>query len=162
MNEAQERSKVIGILKNLHPIAVENVTRAGTPDINYVYGWLELKYLREWPKKARTIVQIPHYTREQRTWAIRRAVCGGRVHLLLRAEDDWLLLPQPWAAMYVGKVGKAALIEAAECYWLGRLGAQELLEWLSKPLDHRSSGSWKSLLGNELESCVCVGKTTRK
>jgi hypothetical protein len=74
--------------------SVENASGPGTPDIQYVGGWLELKWLAAWPKKADTPVVIEHFTPQQRVWAIRRAQVDPQgIWLLLEVEKtrEWLL-----------------------------------------------------------------------
>ena len=78
MSEASQRRTVVRALSGLHAIPVENpVACPGTPDVNYVEGWIELKNLRSWPKRAATIVRIEHFTEQQRRFLRRRCDYGG-------------------------------------------------------------------------------------
>lgn len=68
---------------------VENAFGSGMPDVTFCVqsaeGWLELKSRDRWPGGALGApVTLPHYTAEQRRWARRRALAGGRVRWLLR------------------------------------------------------------------------------
>ena len=70
------------LMVGLDPVRIENAVEAGTPDVNYVGGWIELKYLPKWPARATTPIKIAHYTKEQRVFAKRRNAAGGRVFFL--------------------------------------------------------------------------------
>lgn len=98
-------------------IRVENPAHPGTPDVSWcmngIEGWLELKHLPHWPKRADTIVRIDHFTPQQRVWLRRRHLAGGRVHLLLKAEAEWLLFTGIVAANHVGKLPREELREKA-------------------------------------------------
>ena len=86
------RSKVVEMLKEWDAVAVENPQACpGTPDVNFVHGWVELKKLPSWPKRATTPVRLPHFTPQQRVWHQRRWKAGGAVWMLLQVERDWLL-----------------------------------------------------------------------
>lgn len=111
------RSKVVGALKALDSFSVENPCLPGTPDVNYIDGWLELKWLRSWPKRAGSIVTIDHYTPQQRTFHRVRWHCGGAVHVLLQVKKTWLLFDGPTAADVVGLSVRAKLEEAALEKW---------------------------------------------
>ena len=107
------RQKVIQLLKKakLDPVSVENPIYPGTPDLNYTCGWLELKWLRQWPTNDASVVKLDHFTREQRAWLKRRWGKGGNVFLLLQCKMDWLLFDGETAAKYVGRKNRKSLID---------------------------------------------------
>lgn len=89
-------------LKALDAIAVENPALPGTPDVNYVEGWIELKQLTAWPQKADTVVHVDNFTPQQRVWHIRRRLAGGTSWLLLQVGREWLLFDGAVAALNIG------------------------------------------------------------
>lgn len=101
--ESNMRQRVIRLMKEmkLDPISVENPAYPGTPDINYLHGWLELKQVEDWPVRGGPL-RLPHYTQEQRLWALRRMKAGGRCYLLLRVNRDWMLFDGATAAQHLG------------------------------------------------------------
>lgn len=119
-------------LRGLHPVRIESrAIGMGTPDVNYAHGWIELKYLRSWPKRPETRVRIEHYTKEQRSWAVQRTQAGGRVFLLLKVgENEWLLLHGAVAARSVGQVNRADLYKLTMARWTRKPKATELRPWL--------------------------------
>lgn len=127
MAESDMRKKVIKALSSLDAVAVENKVGPGTPDINYIGGWIECKWLRRWPKKGGT-VKIDHYTPQQRVWARRRAHCGGRVFMLIQRGREWILLHGPVAADILGESTREEIIESSLRYWNKGLVDDELME----------------------------------
>jgi hypothetical protein len=117
------------LMKGLDPVRVENLVQVGTPDVNYVRGWVELKYLPGWPVRG-GIVKIEHFTPQQRVWIIRRTMAGGRVSLMLKVAEEWLLFSGPRAAKYVGKVVKEDLYVYCTVRWLSKPTKEELQKWL--------------------------------
>ena len=119
MAERNVRSRVVKALKSLHGFAVENVCLPGTPDVNYAGGWIELKWLKSWPEKEGTPIRIPHYTNQQRVFAMKRDKAGERCWWLLNVEktNDWLLLDGTVAAKLIGTATKSDLIAAAAVHW---------------------------------------------
>ena len=93
MSEKTLRKNMIAALKEarMHPVAVENPCHPGTPDVNYVGGWVELKQLDAWPANPSTGVSIPHLTRQQVLWLGDRCVAGGNAYLLLQVGKEYLL-----------------------------------------------------------------------
>lgn len=92
---------------DLDPVRVENPACPGTPDVNYVDGWLELKYLPEWPKRESTKIKIKHFTAEQRLWLKRRIKADGYARILLKiGTREWVLFSGLGAieALYHGRL----------------------------------------------------------
>lgn len=128
MSEATMRANVLDTLRELDALAVENPIRPGTPDVNYVEGWIELKWLRRWPKvKEGVAVKIDHYTPQQRRWLARRHRKGGAAFLLLQVGRDWLLFRGDVAAEHVGRCSRARLFELAHRSWVNGLKREELV-----------------------------------
>lgn len=130
MSESMMRTNVVKALAPLNAMAVENPCLPGTPDVNYVEGWIELKWLRSWPKQAKTIVRLPHYTQQQRVWAFRRRRMGGQAWFLLQCRREWILLDAATAALIVNHATKQELIENAVAYFSTGLPAQDLVNLL--------------------------------
>lgn len=130
MAESDQRRKVIKGLKTLDAVPVENPVMPGTPDVHYMDGWIELKWLRAWPARPGTIVRIEHYTPQQKLWIRRRHLAGGNVFLLLQVRKEWMLFTHP-ATMEVGKLTKQQLIDKAYKYWPNGLRMEELIKCLN-------------------------------
>lgn len=132
-----QRPKVLKVLKPLHAIPVENSAKPGTPDVNYREGWIELKWLRQWPVRDDTVVKIEHYTLIQRRFGRDRWARGGHSWLLLQVRRDWLLFTGPVAHDCVGLLNKRDLCEQAHRHWTAGLPREELIECLTMDL-----GNW--------------------
>lgn len=126
------RGRVVRALRSLDAVAVENPAYPGTPDVNYIGGWLELKWLRRWPENADTDpVLIRHFTQQQRVWLSRRCRRGGRAWLLLQVGQEYLLFDGEMAAEVVGRAPRGALLRSACKYWPRGLRSSELVECLT-------------------------------
>jgi hypothetical protein len=134
--ESRMRQRVCLALRPWDPISVENPAHPGTPDLNYLHGWIELKCADAWPHRPTTPLRLPHFTPQQRVWLSRRHRAGGRAHLLLRvgmqSTDDrkagyeWLLFRAPVAVEIVGEVPRTTLITNAVRVWSPRLDDVDL------------------------------------
>lgn len=133
MSEADMRGKVVRALRPLDAMAVENPALPGTPDVNYIEGWIELKWLRAWPKRPDTVVRIEHFTKQQRVWHFRRRRAGGQSWFLLQVRREWLLLDGAIAAVIVNRATKLELIQNTELYWNQGLCEPDLANMLSEP-----------------------------
>lgn len=115
MSESSWRTDVVNGLNRLDAHAVENPALPGTPDVNYVEGWLELKWERNWPARSPTVVKCEHYSPQQRIYHRKRWGAGGQVYLLWKIGVLWLLFEGHVAARVVGKVPREEL-EQESCW----------------------------------------------
>lgn len=114
MSEKDMKRRVLAALKPLDGQSIQCAGRPGIPDINCSEGWIELKWMKRWPKNAaKSPVLLEHFTAEQRIWLARRCARGGKAWLLLCVEKEWLLFDGRWAAEHVGKVAQEVLREAS-------------------------------------------------
>jgi len=131
MSESQLRRNVIKILKGRHAKPIENALAAGTPDVNYAEGWIELKKLAKWPKNANTPVRIRHFTENQRLWLTDRWEVGGASWLLIQIDKTFLLYNGS-DVNQIGSLTRAEMLELAAQRWEG---LRELKEGLSQCLE---------------------------
>jgi hypothetical protein len=71
---------------------------SGVPDISYClsknkHGWLELKYIDVNKIKPKQIINIPHFTSEQKNWLESRGEIGCKCYLLLFVDDVFVTIP---------------------------------------------------------------------
>lgn len=111
------RRRVVSALRPLHGVAVENPACPGTPDVSFVEGWIELKWVRRWPEKETTPLIVEHYTLEQRIWQMRRRMAGGTCWFLLQVSKDWLLFDAVNAALHISKSTKFQLLDRCVARW---------------------------------------------
>jgi len=106
---------------------IENSAALGTPDVYYtlrepymnVMGWLELKYVHEWPVRACTPMKIPHFTPQQRLFIQRHFPYGCNVKLLLQVARDYILLEGD-KALLIDTLTKQGLFDAGY-HWQGKI-----------------------------------------
>ena len=120
------------MLRALHAVPVENSVQEGTPDINTVYGWLELKQLPAWPVRPDTPVGNGLLRPGQGPWLARRCAHGGAAWVLLRIGREWILLWGAWAAQHLGRTNRKQLVQAAVAYWPTGVVQQQLVEHLTR------------------------------
>ncbi len=131
MSEQTMRHSVTSGLKPLDAIAIENRVGSGTPDVNYIEGFIELKWLGRWPRSEERVVTIPHFTTQQRNWLRRRQRRGGDAWLLLQVHHEWLLFTGLVAAEHVGNTSVVELRELAHRRWDKGMKYKELIECLN-------------------------------
>lgn len=131
-SESNMRGRIVKILHTagLHPISVENSAYPGTPDINYLYGWIELKQVDAWPVRDTTPLRVDHMRPEQRIWLRARWRAGGAAYVLLRVASDWLLLAGDYAADQLGRATMGELTGHAIAYWPNHLDEKALISCL--------------------------------
>lgn len=125
------RQIVVKALKPLDAMSVENTARPGTPDINFIEGWIELKVLDHWPAKTDAVVKVPCFTPQQRVWLRRRVQLGGAAYFLIRIDQDWLLFDGQTAADQIGKMNKETMLQ--ECLFCSsnRLDTRQLFRTIN-------------------------------
>jgi len=127
------RQNVIRALKGLDAVAVETKLEDGIPDVNYIGGWIELKWLRNWPKRPETPVKLGHdLMPHQRAWLRRRHRRGGRAWVLLQVGREWLLFDAPVAVEIIGKVNRQEMVDKSHSYWQNGLNPDELKHDITK------------------------------
>ena len=110
-------SRIKHLFEGLDPIRIEAETPLGVPDVNYKDGWVELKYVKEWPKRESTPLRLRHFTPEQRSFLSQREKSGGHAFLLLGVGEQVLLFGGKLAGLYVGKYPRVLLHEIALRTW---------------------------------------------
>jgi hypothetical protein len=124
--ESRFRTDLKQRMKRLCPISIENaLTTPGLPDVAIVSGWLELKCLPKWPVKETTPLRIPHFTEEQKMWALKWASCGGNYWLVVKVRAE-IFVFGPDAAVLVGTLTRAEMLGAALAYWPCMPSSEEL------------------------------------
>lgn len=141
MKESTLARKIRKILAPLDAMRVENPCLPGTPDIEFIGGWVELKKLDEWPKRATTPVRLPHFTPQQRLWLTRRTEKGGLSLLLLQVSREYLLLYGDQAATLIGQANQAELREAAIEVFNHRTLKSDLLPCFERLISNRTNDS---------------------
>jgi hypothetical protein len=118
MSESNYWARIKPMLIGLDAQRIESLTGLGVPDVNYTHGWIELKWIKEWPKRPTTNVRIDHFTPQQKVWLIRRIHSGGRAHVLLGiGTGESLLFWGDVAASHIGSSTREELIQHACGYW---------------------------------------------
>ncbi len=117
--EKDMRARVVPALKVLHGKAVENVVGPGTPDVAFIGGWAELKKIKAWPVRSDTLVRVPHFTPQQRSWLATHVTLGGRAYMLIQIGNEYFLYNGLWAAQNVDRQPRAIMEDHA--LWRGPL-----------------------------------------
>ncbi len=112
---------------------IENAFYKGVPDVNFlvggIEGWLELKFLHNFPKKESTPVKIPHFTQEQKLWHKERFENHGLTAMLLQVDDHYFLFVGDKIAL-VNNLSKKGMIKNANKCWRKRINFEELIDTL--------------------------------
>lgn len=124
MSERVLRQDIVALLKDLDAISVENPAYPGTPDVNFIEGWIEAKQLARWPSGEGNVL-IRHFTLQQRVWLRRRWLKGGSAMMVLRVGRSWTILDGETAALYVGRCPKVTLLGLARYHWKSKPSKEE-------------------------------------
>ncbi len=131
MAEKDMRKLLCCKLRKLDAIAVESSARPGTPDINFIGGWIECKWLRQWPKRAKTPVTLDHpLLTGQKVWIRRRNRRGGNAWVMLQCHREWLLFKGLAACNILGTSTREELYDYAYHIWSTGLNVEELIAFI--------------------------------
>jgi hypothetical protein len=79
----------------LDPVRIENRVAIGTPDVEFIGGWAELKHADKWPVRGGPL-RLPHPpSPAQLVWLLRRWTRGGAAWLILRVAREWFVFRAP-------------------------------------------------------------------
>lgn len=132
MPEAAVVKKVMQALKGWDPLRVENIHMPGTPDINFIGGWIEVKWVLQYPVKDETIITCRHFTIEQRNFLKRRMLMGGATFLFVGIAGNYYLFDGIAGANFFGFVERQMLRRKARNVWWRRFPkSKELMKALS-------------------------------
>ena len=129
------RSNLVKKLSSLDALAIESPgTGLGIPDVNFIGGWIECKWMRYWPKNADTVpVKFPHpLSKEQQIWLWRREYLGGVALVAAQVSRSWFF----WSGQHIkenklwGNMTRPQMIQEAELYFPNGLEKNELLNYL--------------------------------
>jgi hypothetical protein len=132
MSESAMRQNLVKMMKSLDAVPIENPIRAGTPDINYIGGWIECKRLKVWPVSADTRpVRFAHpLTKEQGLWLARRWMKGGTTLVCAQVEREWFFFSGETAKDKFGNMTRLEMREEALLYFPSGLEKERLIKWL--------------------------------
>ncbi len=117
-----------------------HLTAQGIPDVAYCLlgsaGWLELKHLEAWPKRATTTIYIKHLKLEQvlflEDWV--RHPSRGQAYALLQVAKDFLLLDPPLVRRVFDRAAtREELVQGAVVYGTGTFPTVAVAKALSSP-----------------------------
>jgi len=131
MSEATMRSNLVKALEKLDAVPIEMRMRAGTPDVNYIGGWIECKYLKFWPKNADTspVIFGHELTKEQGLWGRRRCLRGGSSWVVAQVSRDWFWFSTIVARENFNKMTRPDMHSLC-AFHQKNLKSEELVEWL--------------------------------
>jgi hypothetical protein len=126
--ETSMRARVTKALRPLDAIAVENAALPGTPDVEFIGGWIELKTEDKWPARPTTPLRLKRFEIEQRVWLRRRVRRGGHAFVLLRVGREWMLFRGDVAAAKLGHSTREELGAVAMYHWKTTPSYADLLQ----------------------------------
>lgn len=135
MSEASMRKNLVKKLSVLDAVSIESPTTGlGIPDVNFIGGWFECKWLRAWPKGCDSNpVKFGHeLTKEQQIWLWRRERQGGLAMVVAQVQQSWFF----WSGRKIkeeklwDRMTRPEMIANAELYFPKGLELEALLSYL--------------------------------
>tara|TARA_R110000824_G_scaffold40192_12_gene120749 strand:+ start:888 stop:1298 length:411 start_codon:yes stop_codon:yes gene_type:complete len=124
------------LIRNNLPLTmyrVENRVAQGMPDVHYIResnsGWIELKYVDNWPKKR----FVSGLRLNQAMWATKYVLNGGRSWVLIRVGRDFtILVSGNDSKQLFDRPSKKRLIEFSSWSKQGNLSSEDWKELADK------------------------------
>lgn len=132
MSESGMRQNLVKALKSLDAVPIENPMRAGTPDINYIGGWIECKWMKTWPVYCDTRpVHFSHpLTKEQGIWLARRWMSGGTTLVCAQVAREWFFFSGETAKFKFGNMTRPEMRKEALLHLTKGLEKEKVITWL--------------------------------
>ena len=127
------RKNLVKRLKRVDAVAIESpLTGIGIPDVSYIGGWLECKWLRAWPKRAMTHpVKFGHpLSKAQKVWLARHCRRGGVAMCVIQVGREWFFYDGIKIGDLWGNMTKPQMIEESLLHFPNGLQTGDLLEFL--------------------------------
>lgn len=106
----------------------------GIPDLSYgargVNGWIELKQVRKWPKRAETNVDLSHFTSNQVNWLRRRGKKAGNCFVLIKVDTEYFVFSFHTARFLRAGMTKKEFYERCILSWEKSVDPDQLIEIL--------------------------------
>ena len=108
---------------------IESSAGNGVPDVTFTvpgkHGWMELKYIKEWPKRITTKVKLP-LRPEQRLWINTRGQVANNIWVLCRIENSFYLLNHRTADEACEGYNRVEWDKLCDMYWGDRIDFKQL------------------------------------
>ena len=124
-----------GMQGKWHATRIESSSGNGVPDVSFGLPgkncWIELKYIKEWPKRPSTKVSLP-LRPEQKLWIKQRGDMSGSVWVMARIENDFFLLSYRKALAACEGMNRTDWFVLGNCTdaWTGSINFDVLYNWL--------------------------------
>jgi hypothetical protein len=126
--ESKLRTKVVKGLSTLKAFPVENSAHIGTPDIYFSEGWIEIKVVKEFPKKETTPIRIDHFTATQREFLERHYRLKKNSFLFVQVEENFFLFDGFTASKEIGTLTKQGFYLKSMRVWNKKINFAELIK----------------------------------
>lgn len=129
------RSIRIGLLKasnnKILLQRIEDKLTLGIPDVHFCYegktGWIELKVLKDYPKKVNTPIKINHLTPHQKQWHKNYTKSLGKSFVLLKVNKDAFLFDGNNLGCLTDSTIMGLKYVLSKKYWENKINYDELL-----------------------------------
>ena len=120
-----------------HCSRIESSAGNGVPDVSFglpgINGWIEFKYIKEWPKRPTTKVKLP-LRPEQKHWIKVRGELSGNVWIFIKIEEVFFLIPSE-KTKQLTEDGATMQEWFESVHWVKRVNFQELYQILGSGND---------------------------